>query len=102
MIQFPFEMVPFFCGGHSSIFRGVLFFSLKGELLSTAQQLLSPRGRFFLSFQDRPGIDGTLRLSLSSLSPFFCDHVFRVSFLTAHLYGHYALVFLVSAQNKQK
>lgn len=27
----------------------------KGDLLSTAQKLLSHRGRFFLSFQDRPG-----------------------------------------------
>ena len=41
-----------------------------GELLSTAQQLLSPRGRFFLSFQDRPGEEAHLEVQLKKCQAF--------------------------------
>ena len=87
------DSIPFWNGSFFWVtfvnFQRSTVFSLKGELLSTAQQLLSPRGRFFLSFQDRPGIDGTLRLSLSSLSPFFV-----IMFLEYHFLVHIFMVIM--------
>ena len=106
MIQFPFEMVPFFAWDIRQ-FSGEYWFDLFERFVSAQRWIvehcstIAVATRAFLLELPRPARHGTLWLSLSSLSLFFCDHVFRVSFLNAHLYGHYALVFLVAAQSKQ-
>lgn len=101
MIQFPFWNGSFFWVTFVNFQGSTVFFAQRWVVEHCSTTAVATRA--FLLELPRPARH---RWNVATITvftePFFCDQVFRVSFLSAHLYGHYALVFLVSAQTKQK